>query len=61
MDRDPDSKKSGYSVNSYLTILRDQIPQVYQPGITFMQDGASIHTAKKVKKWFADKSVMMLD
>jgi DDE superfamily endonuclease len=61
MDQDPDSEKSGYSANSYLTVLRDQIPRVYQPGMTFMQDGASIHTAKKVKKWFADESVVVLN
>jgi hypothetical protein len=26
MDRDPDSEKSGYTANSYLTILNDQMP-----------------------------------
>ena len=50
MDRDPDSEKSGYTANSYLTVLRDQLPRIYEPGMTFMQDGVSIHTAKKVKK-----------
>jgi DDE superfamily endonuclease len=61
MDRDPDSEKSGYSANSYLAVLRDQISRVYQPGITFMQDGASIHTAKKVKKWFEEEDVVVLN
>ena len=27
----------------------------------FMQDGASIHTAKVVKKWFADNNIEVLD
>jgi hypothetical protein len=61
IDRDPDSEKLKYSANSYLTVLRDQIPRVYQPGMTFMQDGASIHTAKKVKKWFKEEAVVVLD
>ena len=27
----------------------------------FMQDNASIHTAKKVKKWFKDKGILLID
>jgi hypothetical protein len=50
MDRDPDSEKSGYTANSYLAVLNDQLPRTWQPGMTFMQDNASIHTAQKVKK-----------
>ena len=61
MDRDPDSEKSGYTANSYLTVLNDQLPQTWQPGMTFMQDNASIHTAKKVKKWFEDEGIPVID
>ena len=61
MERDPDSNKSGYSSNSYLVVLRDQIPRVYEPGRIFMQDNVSIHTAKKVKKWFEDEGVELLE
>ncbi len=28
MERDPDSEKSGYSANSYLTVLNDQLPRI---------------------------------
>lgn len=61
MDRDPDSEKSGYTANSYLTVLRDQIPRTYQPGMTFMQDNARIHTAKKIKDWFTNEGIVVLD
>ena len=61
MDRDPDSEKSGYTANSYLTVLRDQIPRIYQPGRIFMQDNARIHTAKKVTEWFKEEGVVVLN
>jgi hypothetical protein len=49
MDQDPDLKKSGYTINSYLTILNNQMPQVWEPDMTFIQDNAYIHIAKKIK------------
>jgi transposase len=61
MDRDPDLKKLRYTANFYLTVLNDQLPQVWQPGVEFMQDNASIHTAKKGKKWFKDEAISMMD
>ena len=61
MERDPDAAKSGYTANSYLIVLNDQLPRIYQPGMTFMQDNASIHTAKKVKKWFEDEGIPLMD
>ena len=27
----------------------------------FMQDNASIHTVKKIKKWFKDKGILVID
>jgi DDE superfamily endonuclease len=61
INRDPDLEKSGYTANSYLAVLNDQLPQVWQPGMEFIQDNASIHTAKKVKKWFEDEAISMMD
>ena len=61
MDRDPDSEKSGYTANSYLTVLNDQLPRTCQPGMTFMQDNARIHTAKKIKKWFEDEGIPVME
>ena len=60
MERDPDSEKSGYTVNSYLAVLREQIPRTQKPGHTFIQDNAQIHTAKKVKTWFKEEGIIIL-
>ena len=50
MDRDEASKRGGYSANSYITVLDDQLPTIYNPGMKFMQNNAPIHTAGKMKK-----------
>lgn len=50
LSRDPKVKRNGYSANSYLELLDDSLLGIYGPGLIFMQDNASIHTAKKVKK-----------
>jgi transposase len=42
---------------SYLKVLEDQIPKCFQPGMTFMQDNALIHTARVVRQWFADIAI----
>ena len=63
MDRDFESKKHGYSAESYLEVLNAEVEPVYEvlgPGYTFMQDNASIYTAKKVKKWFADRGILCI-
>jgi hypothetical protein len=52
LDRDFELKKHGYSANSYLEVLNHQLPACWVPGLIFMQDGASIHTAHKVRDWF---------
>jgi hypothetical protein len=36
LERDPDSEKSGYTANSYLAVLREQMPRIYEPGRSFM-------------------------
>jgi hypothetical protein len=61
MVRDEASPHGGYSANSYLEILDDQLPQIYEPRMTFMQDNASIHTAKRVKAWFEEHGVAVID
>jgi hypothetical protein len=61
IERDPDSEKSGYTSNSYLTVLSEQIPRTWQPGMTFVKDNARIHKAKKVKKWFEDEGIPVLE
>ena len=54
MERDEEALRQGYSANSYLAVLDEEIPRIQSPGITFMQDGARIHTARKVVNQFID-------
>jgi transposase len=48
MDRDFESKKHGYSAQSYLEVLEDQLPKFWVPGLVFMHDSASIHAANTI-------------
>jgi hypothetical protein len=60
MDRDFESLKHRYSANSYLEVLEAEVWPAYQAveqGYVFMQDNASIHTAKKVTEWFLLKKI----
>jgi hypothetical protein len=61
LERDPDSEKSGYTANSYLIVLREQIPRIYEPGRKFMQDNARIYTVKKVNAWFKEEAVEVME
>ena len=59
--RDFEAKKMGYSANSYIEVLEDNLLGLWEPGLTFMQDNAPIHTAKKVTKWFEDTGITVTD
>ena len=61
MTRDEAAKCDGYSANSYIKVLDRAIEVCWSPGMTFMQDNAPIHTAKKVSKWFEDHGIPVLD
>jgi transposase len=61
MNKDEASKKKGYFARSYLEVLNDQLPTIYSPGMTFMQDNASIHTAEIIKQWFKDNVIPVLE
>jgi len=60
MERDAESERGGYSATSYLTVLRDQIPRIYEPDLLFMQDNAPIHTARKIKAWLLENGISVL-
>ena len=49
MARDPAVKKNGYTAASYMDLLEEEIPTIWEPGLLFMQDNAPIHTAKIVR------------
>ena len=61
LDRDFSSKKHGYSAQSYIAVLDDQLPKCWVPGRTFMQDNAPIHTAKAVSDWFTEQGILVTD
>lgn len=62
MNRDSASKRGGYTQNSYIEALESELPFLYmEPDWLFMQDNARIHTARKVKAWFEDNSISVMD
>jgi len=46
LERDFEAKKHRYFAKSYLNIFDDNLLNVYQSSLIFMQDNAPIHTAK---------------
>jgi hypothetical protein len=61
MDRDFESKKHGYSANSYIEVLEARVLEHYTEDLIFMQDNAPIHTARKVTEWFENHGVYTTD
>lgn len=57
LNRDFESKKMGYSADSYLEVLEDNLLSIWEPGLIFMQDNAPIHTAKKVAAWLDETGI----
>lgn len=51
----------GYSANSYLKVLDNNILSIQELGIIFTQDNTSIHGAKKVRKWFEDNGIKVMN
>jgi len=58
---DDEATRGGVSARSYLTLLQEQIPTVYEPGRIFMQDNAPIHTAKIIQKYLDDEVISVLE
>ncbi len=61
IEQDPEAKKNGYTAKSYLQVLNENLPIIYEPGLIFMQDNASIHTAEVIKAWFEERLMMTLN
>ena len=51
----------GYSANSYIDVLDQNLIEFYELGQIFMQDNAPIHTAKKVRLWFEMYGVEVME
>lgn len=61
LERDFESKKHGYTANSYIDVLEARVLEHYHDDLVFMQDNAPIHTAKKVKEWFEQHGIRTTD
>jgi transposase len=61
MERDEAAKKNGYTAQSYLQVLEENLPSLYEPGLIFMQDRAPIHTSNLCKAWFAENLIEVLN
>ena len=42
-------------------VVEDQLPTIYQEGLTFMQDNAKIHTARAIKEWMGEMGIELLE
>ena len=61
LERDWEVKKMGYSANSYIDVLDQNLVEFYEPGQIFMQDNAPIHTTKKVRLWFEMHGIEVME
>lgn len=60
MERDEEAAKNGFTARSYLHVLQEHMPTIYEPGLIFMQDNARIHTAKIIKQYFQESTIELL-
>ena len=61
MPGDPEAKKGGVTSAVYLEILENELPTIWEPGLVFIQDNASIHTARLVKNWLKEEGIEVLE
>ena len=61
MTRDPVALRGGYFASSYIEVLEENIPTIYESGLLFMQDNIPIYTARKVREWFEEIGVDVLE
>jgi transposase len=59
--KDFEFKKKDYFANLYLTVLNDNLLEIWESDLIFMQDNALIHTVKKMKKWFNDNDIEVMN
>ena len=50
-----------YDAERYCNMLGDCLEPFMEPGWTFMQDGASIHRAKRTKEWLKERKIPILE
>ena len=60
MGRDPNTKRNGYTAASYVGVLDEELPTLFEPGLLFMQDNAPIHTSRLVREWLEENGIDVL-
>jgi transposase len=61
LEGDYESEKQGYTARSYIRVLEANLYSIWEPGLEFMQDNASIHKAGLVCKWFRDHGIPLTE
>ncbi|KAJ9483494.1 hypothetical protein VN97_g9908 [Penicillium thymicola] len=58
INHDPFSARQGFSSQSYLETLEENLPQFFMnSGRIFMHDNAPIHTARVIKAWLWENAI----
>jgi hypothetical protein len=61
MTRDEAAARRGYTAQSYIQALEEELRDGYRPGEWFMQDNAPIHTAYASREWLEVHGVHTVD
>ena len=61
MERDEETRRRGYSSNSYINSLEQALIPIYEPGRIFQQDNAPIHKSETVREWFEVHGIWVMD
>ena len=61
MIRDEKAKKKGYSAESYIHVLEDQLPTIVNDGLILMQDNAPIHKARIITQYLEENDIEVMD
>jgi len=61
LDGDPESARGGVTARVIVEVYCAFLPVILEPGDIFMQDGASVHTARIVKRILQEMGVTVMD
>ena len=61
MSDDSDVKQEKITSAVYLKVLEKQMPTLWESGLIYMQDEASIHTACIIKRWLANNEIEVIN
>lgn len=61
MERDEEAPRGGYSAQSYCNALDKGLVPYYEPGLTFMEDNARVHTARITRQWHEEHGIWVME